>query len=88
MCAATANSITDSTGALTLDAVAGGIVTITAVVQNMDGPGRNPSGFILAGSANLNETVANDVPEPSTMALLLAGTTILGLRARRRARVR
>lgn len=88
LCAATANSITDSTGALTLDAVAGGIVTITAVVQNMDGPGRNPSGFILAGSANLNETVANDVPEPSTMALLLAGTTILGLRARRRARVR
>ena len=88
LCAATAHFITDPTGTLTLDAVAGGIVTVTAIVRNLDGPGRNPSGFILSGSTTLNETVVNDVPEPSTMALLLAGTAILGLRARRRARGR
>ena len=88
LCAATAHFITDPTGTLTLDAVAGGIVTVTAIVRNLDGPGRNPSGFILSGSTTLNDTVVNDVPEPSTMALLLAGTAILGLRARRRARGR
>ncbi len=70
-CAATQASVTPSTGTLNFSALAGRIVTITAVVENFDGPGRNPSGFILAGSASVNDTAP--VPEPSTFTMLGVG---------------
>lgn len=69
-----------ATSTLTLAAVSGGVVTISATVQNLDGPGRNPSGFIASGSATLND--ASPVPEPSTFALL--GITGVALLIRRR----
>jgi hypothetical protein len=57
---------------------------VTALVQNLDGPGRNPSGFILAGSATVNDAPVSGVPEPSTLVLLGAG--LAGLMAVRRKR--
>lgn len=83
-CAATQNSITPGTGTLSLLATAGGIVTITALVENLDGPGRNPSGFILAGSALLNDPGTGGVPEPASWAMLLGGFGLTGLALRRR----
>lgn len=84
LCAPTQTSVTASSGVLSLAAVTGGLVTISALVQNLDGPGRNPSGFILSGSADLNQRQA--VPEPGQWALLLLGFGLSGaaLRARRR----
>lgn len=84
LCAPTQTQITASSGVLSLAAVTGGLVTISALVQNLDGPGRNPSGFILSGSADLNQRQA--VPEPGQWALLLLGFGLSGaaLRARRR----
>ena len=80
LCAGTQTSVTASTG--TLSFAAGSDIVITVLVQNLDGPGRNPSGFILAGSA---EVAA--VPEPSTMAMMLAGLLgVVGLVGRRRPR--
>jgi hypothetical protein len=77
-CPATQTNVAPSTGVLNFDS---GTVTITALVQNLDGPGRNPSGFILAGSATLNESSA--VPEPTTTAMLALGAiAMLTLRRR------
>jgi hypothetical protein len=86
LCAGTQTSVTASTGTLSLNAVGGGVVTISALVQNLDGPGRNPSGFILAGTANVND-VAAVVPEPASWAMMLGGFALLGgaLRGRTRA---
>jgi hypothetical protein len=58
-------------------------VTISALVQNFDGPGRNPSGFILAGSALLNDR-PNTVPEPAAWAMLIMGFGLTGAAMRRR----
>jgi PEP-CTERM motif len=82
LCAATQNAVTPSFGPLSLLAVTGGVVTITAMVENLDGPGRNPSGFIFAGSATLNDAPA--IPEPATWALMLAGFGFVGGAMRRR----
>lgn len=83
-CATTQNSITPGTGSLALSVIAGGLVTITADVENLDGPGRNPSGFILAGSALLNDPGTGGVPEPASWAMLLSGFGLTGLTLRRR----
>lgn len=80
-CAPTQAQVTASTGNLILSAVANGFVTITADVENLDGPGRNPSGFILAGTAILNDSPA--VPEPSTFALLGLGGLALVMRRKK-----
>lgn len=82
LCAGSQAAVTASTGTLNLAAVAGGAVTITALVLNLDGPGRNPSGFILAGSANINDTL--EVPEPSSLAMMAIGAVAVLSRARRR----
>lgn len=82
LCGADMAAMVGSTGTLNLAAVAGGVVTITAFVENLDGPGRNPSGFILAGSATINDV--QDVPEPSSMLLMTVGAIALTARARRR----
>lgn len=84
LCAATQTAVTAATGPLSLASVAGGIVTVTATVLNLDGPGRNPSGFILAGSATVNDAPVSGVPEPSTVVLLGAG--LAGIFAARRKR--
>jgi hypothetical protein len=84
LCAGTQTAVTAATGTLSLASVAGGLVTVTATVQNLDGPGRNPSGFILAGSATVNDAQVSGVPEPSTLVLLGAG--LAGLIAVRRKR--
>jgi hypothetical protein len=83
LCAATQTAITAATGNLALSAVPGGQVTISALVQNFDGPGRNPSGFILAGSALLNDR-PNTVPEPAAWAMLIMGFGLTGAAMRRR----
>lgn len=83
LCAGTQTSVTAATGALSFGAVAGGLVTITARVQNLDGPGRNPSGFILAGAAQTNDP-APRVPEPTTLALLGLAALFAGRRQVRR----
>lgn len=85
LCAGTQSAITASTGVLSLAAVAGGTVVITAVVENLNGPGRNPSGFILAGSARLNDATPGQLPEPSSLALVgLAVAALWGARRQRR----
>ncbi|MBL8215614.1 MAG: PEP-CTERM sorting domain-containing protein [Bryobacterales bacterium] len=85
LCAAAQNQITASTGLLNFGSASGGLVTITALVENLDGPGRNPSGFILSGSATVNDPTSGSVPEPSTYALTLAGAAgLLAANARRR----
>lgn len=66
LCASTQNQVTASTG--TLNFGSGSDIVITAQVQNLDGPGRNPSGFILSGSAQVTP-----VPETGTAALMVAG---------------
>jgi hypothetical protein len=84
LCAGTQNAVTASTGTLNWTAAAGRMITITAIVENLDGPGRNPSGFILAGSATTVDP-ANGVPEPSTYAMLgLGGAAMLFARLRRK----
>lgn len=83
LCASTQNSITPATGLLALSAVPGGIVTISALVENLDGPGRNPSGFILSGVAEVfNRSI---VPEPASWAMLITGFGLVGAVMRRRA---
>jgi hypothetical protein len=82
LCAATQTSVTASTGALNFSASVGRIITITAIVENLDGPGRNPSGFILAGSANVNDPP--QVPEPSTFVMLGIGAALVAVRSRRK----
>ncbi len=84
LCAAgTSSQVTASTGTLTLKAGSGGVVTILGTVQNVDGfAGRNPSGFILAGSATLND--ASAVPEPSTYVMLGLGGLAIGFWRRRK----
>jgi len=85
LCAGTQNSITATTGMLNFSASAGRMITITAVVENLDGPGRNPSGFILAGSAFVNDPGNPDIPEPSTYAMIgLGGAAMLFARLRRK----
>lgn len=80
LCPATQNT-SASSGVLTY--AAGGTVTITAVVENIDGPGRNPSGFFLAGSGSSIDPTPT--PEPSTYAMLGIGClAILGSRLARR----
>ena len=79
LCAATQSQITASTGVLNFGA--GSNISITATAQNLDGPGRNPSGFILAGSAQVTA-----VPEASTAALWLTGLAGIALAVRRRPR--
>lgn len=44
----------------------------------LDGPVRNPSGFILACSAEVNDP--EPVPEPSTFAFIGVGVVALGIR--------
>lgn len=84
LCSGTQNSVTASTGQLNFIASAGRLITITASVQNLDGPGRNPSGFILAGTAFVNDPDSG-VPEPSTYAMLgLGGAAMLIARLRRK----
>lgn len=84
LCAATHTQITASTGTLNFAALSGGLVTITAVVENINGPGRNPSGFILSGTASTNDP-HSEVPEPSTYAMLAIGCIgMLVARVRRR----
>ncbi len=83
LCAATQTAITAATGNLALSAVPGGQVTISARVQNLDGPGRNPSGFILAGSASLNDQTTI-VPEPAAWAMLIMGFGLTGAAMRNR----
>jgi hypothetical protein len=84
LCAGTQTAVTASTGTLNLLAVSGGLVTITATVQNLDGPGRNPTGFILAGSANVNDPKFDPIPEPSTYAMFGLGGLALAILRRRR----
>lgn len=84
LCAGTQTAVTASTGTLNLLAVSGGLVTITATVQNLDGPGRNPSGFILSGSANVNDPKSDPIPEPSTYAMFGVGGLALAILRRRR----
>ena len=84
LCAGTQNSITPSTGSLLLSATPGGIVTILATVQNLDGPGRNPSGFILSGTATVFDRPQGGVPEPASWAMLIAGFGLTGAAMRRR----
>jgi hypothetical protein len=80
-CAATQNQVTASTGTLNYGS---GTVTITARVENLDGPGRNPSGFILSGTATTVDA-NNVIPEPSTYAMLgLGGAALLFARLRRK----
>ena len=58
----------------------GGNVVITALVENLDGPGRNPSGFIASGSAT---TLPLSVPEvPNTSLIGLGIITLIALRSR------
>jgi hypothetical protein len=85
LCAGTQTLITPSTGNLLLSAVPGGIVTISATVENFNGPGRNPSGFILSGAAELFNRPGNGgVPEPASWAMLIAGFGLTGAAMRRR----
>jgi hypothetical protein len=84
LCAGTQTAITPSTGTLSLLAVSGGIVTISATVENLDGPGRNPSGFILSGAAEVFDRPQNGVPEPASWAMLIAGFGLTGVAMRRR----
>lgn len=84
LCAAGSTpAVTPSTGTLTLKAVSGGVVTILGTVQNVDGfAGRNPSGFILAGSATLSDVTV--VPEPSTFGMLGLGGLAIGFWRKRK----
>jgi hypothetical protein len=86
LCAGTQTSITASTGTLSLSTLPGGIVTISALVQNLDGPGRNPSGFILSGAAELFDRGGGNggVPEPASWAMMIAGFGLTGGAMRRR----
>jgi hypothetical protein len=85
LCAGTQTQITLSTGNLLLSAVPGGIVTISATVENLNGPGRNPSGFILSGGAELFGRPGNGVvPEPASWAMMIAGFGLTGAAMRRR----
>ena len=80
-CAASQNTLMATTGILNWAAGLNGTVTITARVENQLGPGRNPSGLIIAGSANIND----GVPEPSTYAMFgLGGAAMLFARLRRK----
>ena len=79
LCAGTQSTVTAGTGTLLFSA--GSDVTIAASVQNLDGPGRNPSGFILAGNAQVTA-----VPEAGTAAMWVAGLIGLAGVLRRRAR--
>jgi hypothetical protein len=83
LCAATQTAVTAASGNLALSTVPGGQVTISAMVENLNGPGRNPSGFILAGSAVLNERPST-VPEPSAWAMLIMGFGLTGAAMRKR----
>ncbi|MCC6242530.1 MAG: PEP-CTERM sorting domain-containing protein [Gemmatimonadaceae bacterium] len=84
LCASTQTSVTATTGELNFDPLAGRFIRITATVENIDGPGRNPSGFILAGNARLNSPTT--VPEPSTYAMMGIGLAAV-MFMRRRMRV-
>lgn len=84
LCASNQTTVTASTGTLNIGAFANNIVTVTAVVQNLDGPGRNPSGYILAGSATTVDPSGNGIPEPSTYAMLSLGGLAMFVARRRR----